>query len=82
MVLVLDELDDETGAPIALGADVAAVQLDDLLGEREADAGAAVTPRLGSVDLEETLEEALRQLGRKAGAVVLHHHPGGAREIV
>src|SRR5438067_2937062 len=82
MALVLDELDDETGAPIALGADVAAVELDDLLGEREADAGAAVTPRLGSVDLEETLEEALRQLGRKAGAVVLHHHPGGAREIV
>src|SRR5207237_8257346 len=31
---------------------------------------------------EEALEEAVGQLRRESGTVVLHHHPGGAGEIV
>src|SRR5207237_4534791 len=76
MLLAPDQLDGEPRAVVVLRPDAPAVQLDDLPRQGQADAGAAVAPRLAHVDLEETLEEALGHLLREAGPVVLHHDPG------
>ncbi len=75
------DVDPETG-PLALGAaeaDVAAHQLGDPAGHREAQAGAAETPGRGIVPLAEQGEQlGLRLLG-DADAGVAHRQPQPAR---
>ncbi len=64
------------GARRALDADGAAVQLDEVFGQRQADAGASVGAAGRAVDLVEALEDARQRLLGDAGAGVAHADDG------
>src|SRR2546426_646282 len=57
----------------ASGADTAAVELDQVLHERQPEAEAAVGPRGGAVLLPETVEDERENVGADAPARVAHH---------
>src|SRR2546427_10906730 len=57
----------------ALGGDTAAVELDQVLHERQPEAEAAVGPRGGAVLLPETVEDERENVGADAPARVAHH---------
>ena len=56
-----------------LDADCSAMHLDDTLGNRKAEARAALLPRAAVVDLLEFLENAGLMFGRDAGTGIAHH---------
>src|SRR5262249_36950029 len=71
--------DGEGGAAagaVALGGDAAAVQLDELLDQGEADAEAAVLAAGGGVGLAEALGEGGQEVGIDTPAVVAHDQAG------
>src|SRR5687767_9527237 len=57
-------------AEFALYPDFAAVGLDDVFDDGEAEAGAALVAGAGAIDAVETFEDAALRFGRNAGAVV------------
>jgi hypothetical protein len=65
-------------ADLALDREPAAVQLDDLLGQGQADARAAEPALAARVGLGEAIEDARQVRGRDAHARVLDRHPGQA----
>src|SRR5690348_13452899 len=66
--------DRRAGAHRAVHADRSAMELDEFLDQREADAGAFVRPALCSVDAMEALEDMREFVCRDAGPRVAHHH--------
>src|SRR5581483_11767179 len=66
----------EGAAPpfLAFDADPALVLLDDVAADREAEAGAALLPVIGSIHLPEALEDLVAELRRDAAPLVLDAH--------
>src|SRR5687767_14930872 len=57
-------------AEFALDPDFAAVGLDDVFDDGEAEAGAALVAGAGAIDTVEAFEDAALRFGRNAGAIV------------
>ncbi len=78
MLAILEQphVENRAFARSALGPDRAAMQLDQVFGQRQPDAGAAVAARLAHVGLEEARKNSLGQLGWEAdpGVLDLHQH--------
>ncbi len=75
------DLEGELGAvaeAFARGVDRAAVRLDEVADDGEAEPEAAVAPRGGGVALAEALEDVGQERGRDALAVIAHGDDGGA----
>src|SRR5690606_35430300 len=70
------QIDDEAGpaAVRALDGDRAAEEVEQLAGDRESEAGAAILTRVGLIDLADILEDRLEVLRPDLHAGVLHGH--------